>query len=430
MVGTTEWEGLLLTWLASGGVSLTDPSVADEPFATIAVRFPEPARCVGRQADGEECDEVWQASGETSTVKWRAYSAFRLTVDAAASASPTLGVSSVLPCQTWLAGRFGFVLLDPGRPDGRLVAMWQEQGDSQLSSGRRFLVRHGGPARLSWVWEWIDHPSQLAERLPGWWPSRTTLASGDQLVLDLPDAAIEAAGVLVTDRGDDARALAGRDGPHIACVHEGSGTTLLHLWWAPSLADEVVCRGEALAASDPRMASPVSAWIVSHAIENGVRAQAWLDAACDELIGGEASVFAAAVLADHALRRADPDLARAAAGVLPTGEKLAWLHVAVACRVLGCDIPVLDATDSPSLPPADGPDIAAWRKFAVLGRGLPGETGSHLATARALAETTLIPERWNFGRWSAAPLSLLVEDATRRLLAERCADDALAWLLW
>lgn len=434
MGDATEWEGLLVTWLPSGGLSLTDLSVSEQPFASIAVTFDDPWTRGTRCADDEECDEQWATSGVVATVNWRVYSAFRFTVDLPESpaAGPVLEVESTSPCQSWLAGSHGFVLLDPGRPDGRLLALVQERGDGQFSSGRRFLFRQAAtrPTRLSWACEWIEHPRQLTDRIPPWWPRRTTFESGDELVLELPDAAIEAAGVQVTDRGDDARAIAGRDGPHIASVHEGSGTTLVHLWWAPPLASELARRAQTAMSFDPRLAPAHAAWIVSRASKQGT--ETWLDAACDELVGGEPSAFAAAVLADHAMRRGDDDLLQAAIDRLPTddGRELAWIHVALACQIMGRDVPSAQVTLPVAAHNHTVPPEEFWRRLTVLGRGLPGEVGTHLEIARAVALASLAPEQWDFSGWWMTPLSILVEDATRRLLAERCSDDVFAWLLW
>lgn len=474
MPALIPWCGLQVEPTEAGGIRLLDAGTGPGPFAELAVELGEGWRLLGVETDDEQTEAGWAFAGATAVVRFRFGVVFRLTVELRNTGpepvsvpAPRLAVQARWPVQSWLAGCRGFVLLDAGRDDGRLLALVQGAGDSRLSAGERWLTEvpttlrpagdPGAVVRASWTLDWADSARVLTSELPAWWPDRTALADGDELVLDLPDAAVEAAGVHILDRGEAAVALTGRPGVHLARVHEARGTTDVHLWWAQPLREELTRRTMRVLEGDPRACGIEQAWILGRALGAGLRpgdqeSGEFLEVAGEELAARSRrrTPMLAALLADQAARTGAEDLLDEAitilAGLGPVnGRHLAWLNVLLACHIFGRTPPappaVPDATSPGTLMAAaeamvlsrhdePAPPPAVWRALGVLGAGLPGDTVGQLRRANALAIAGFVPERWDFStRWPAG-LPQVAAHATRRLLAEGCPDEVFAWLLW
>lgn len=375
-----------------------------------------------------------------------------------------LEMSTDWPVRRWLAGAEGQLSLDPWRADGQLLTFTQTRGRSRLSEGHCWLtdlpVRlapAGQPAatyQVGWRVDWLRDEAMQAAALPRWWPAGTVLAGDDVVELRLPDAAIEAAGVTVLE-DDEVTVLSARPGHHLAQVHAGRGTTDVDLYWADDLVTgHLLPAAEAVLESDPRTLAPEQVFLLGRALSTGRLGggEDFLAAAVEELAArpGVVQPLGLATVADHCLRTGEPDLAGrlpelSSRTVATPGALRCWVHAGIAARVAGVEDP-LPAPRIPSglglldrrvvraetqlLSPAEVPPGLVRRVAALLGAGLPGETVDQLLRARIWAVLGLVPERWELAERWPLPLGEVRELARRRLLAERCVDEALAWLLW
>lgn len=390
-------------------------------------------------------------------------------VDLAAPAA-WLEMTTPWPARRWLAGAEGQISLDVAEPDGRLLTFTQLRGRSRLSDGLCWLTdmpMHLGPAgtphagyQVSWRADWLRDERVQAAALPTWWPERTVLRDvEDTVTLELPDAAVEAAGISILEDGD-ARVLTAKEGVHLAQVHAGRGTTDVELAWAGDLVHaHLIPAARGLLARDPRTLAPHEVFLLGRAQQRGHLGEAPADAvtqAVESLSArpGPIAPLALAAVADEVLAHGAPELVEtlpdlASRCALQPGALTCALHATLASRLSGgaptLPLPsgavpgddeqqraVAEAiihTEMLAMRAVEQMPAATVRTLALLGAGLPGHTADQLTRAVVWAVSGNLPEHWEVERWPV-PLARVREDARARLLAERCGDEVLAWLLW
>lgn len=374
------------------------------------------------------------------------------------------------PARRWLAGAEGQISLDVAHPEGDLLTFTQLRGRSRLSEDRCWLTdlpMHLGPAgtphagyQVSWRADWLRDERVQAAALPGWWPERVVLLDPQEEVrLELPDAAIEAAGIHVL-QDEQCTYLTAQEGVHIAQVHARRGTTDVELAWADDLVwGHLVPSAHALLQRDPRTLAAHEVFLLGRARSQGHLGDATptlVTEAVENLAArpGPVHPLALAAVADEVLAHGAPELVEAlpvlaARSPLQPGALACALHATLASRLAGgaetlplpsgqaagadeAERAVNEAiirTELLALRPTDRMPDLTRRLAALLGAGLPGHTVGQLARAQIWAVTGNLPEHWEVERWPL-PLPRVREDARARLLAERCGDEALAWLLW
>ncbi|MGO4956141.1 hypothetical protein ACTQ49_02520 [Luteococcus sp. Sow4_B9] len=380
-----------------------------------------------------------------------------------------LELDSVWPARTWLAGAEGQISIDAQRDDAQLLTFTQLRGRSRFSEGRRWLTDRpirltasGTPRagyQVSWRADWLRDERVQAAALPRWWPERTVMLDlQDEVRLELPDAAVEAAGIHVL-QDDETTWLTAQEGVHLAQVHAGRGTTDVELAWAGDLVtDHVRPAVEALSRRDPRKLGAAEVFLLGRAARLGQGAAVEPDhqiQAVESLVArpGALPPLALAAAADLLMHGGPvglvdelPELAERVP--LQPGAVTCLLHATLASRLVGGaeQLPMPSGTvqstpagaavaeaivrmELQALRPADVMPPQVRRVLSLLGPGLPGRTVDPLTRAIIWASSSSLPEQWEVPQWPV-PLARVREDARGRLLAEHCDVEALAWLLW
>ncbi|MEL4468799.1 MULTISPECIES: hypothetical protein [unclassified Luteococcus] len=374
------------------------------------------------------------------------------------------------PARRWLAGAEGQISLDVAHPEGKLLTFTQLRGRSRLSEDQCWLTDlpvRLGPAgtphagyQVSWRADWLPDERTQAATLPSWWPERTVLLDPqEEVTLSLPDAAIEAAGIQVL-QDEAVTYLTAHEGVHLAQVHAGRGTTDVELAWADDLVwCHLVPAAQGLAHRDPRALAAHEVFLLGRAQALGHLGEApgtLVTEAVEELAAhpGPVDPLGLAAVADEVMAHGAPELVEAlpelAARVpLQPGALTCILHATLASRLAGGEpkLPLpagqvpgraeaeravneaIIRTELLALRPVDEIPAQTRRLAALLGAGLPGNSVGQLTRALIWAATGNLPEHWEVERWPV-PLARVREDARARLLAERCGDEVLAWLLW
>ncbi|GEM_PF-6068273 len=462
-----DWSGTTVAVREDGTLDL---AVAGERAFVRALRvgFDEPWIFEGQRLLVDEVEQTWANGHVTATVRHVFDQSWSIRVqvvnlrDTEVKVSPPkLEFTSSWPARRWLAGAEGQLSFDPGRADGALLTLTQLRGRSRLSEGTCWLADlpiHLGVAgsssaqlAISWRGDWLRDEAMQAGALPGWWPD-TVLDDGDVVLLDLPDAAIEAAGMTLLE--DEAgTTLSARPGIHLAQVHSGHGTTDVEFAVAPSLTTELSARTvRILEGVDPRTCSPATGFVVLRAHGLGLagdEALAFAGTVAEECAArpGPVAPFVVGLLANLALhepRRASelPELlSRLVEG---PGAGMARVQAALALQMAGEPVAIPPGVPAvlgeveaaiyrleETLIRAQTPDPVELRRVAgLLGAGLPGVTADARTRAMVHAVLGLAAEGLDVGgRWPM-PLAQVRDMARKRLLAERGADEAIAWLLW
>ncbi|MEL4505881.1 hypothetical protein AAEX63_14185 [Luteococcus sp. H138] len=374
------------------------------------------------------------------------------------------------PARCWLAGAEGQISLDVADPEGRLLTFTQLRGRSRRSEGQCWLTDlpiHLGPAgtphagyRVSWRADWLRDERMQAAALPSWWPERIVLLDLQEVLrLDLPDAAIEAAGIHVL-QDETSTYLTAQEGVHIAQVHARRGTTDVELAWAGDLVwEHLMPVVDELRRRDPRTLAAHEVFLLGRARSLGHLGDApttLVTEAVENLAArpGPVPPLALAAVADEVLAHGAPELVEvlpdlASRTPLQPGTLTCALHATLASRLAGGqpNLPLpagevrgesmaeravneaIIRTELLALRPAEQVPTHTIRLAALLGAGLPGHTVDQLTRALIWAVTGNLPEHWEVERWPAS-LARVREDARARLLAERCDSEVLAWLLW
>jgi len=456
----------VVTPAADGRLSV---SIADRVVARLGVRFP--SRWTPEPVDVAEdgLSQRWRLDAVTAEVRHRIDHGWSLSIRLAnAEAEPVtvppceLILDAAWPALTWLAGAEGMIVLDAGLPDGRVLAFQQLRGHSRFARGRRWLapmpltLPASGVRQIAWRGEWRPNHGTLAASLPSWWPERTALREGEVLELPLPDAAVTAERLQLSDDGSSTT-LIGHPGHYLAQVHTGTGTTDLELWWSRDLDTDLRRRSVRLLSGDPRTCGGATAWTViralgADAVDGRRDASEFAESAVECLVAGsrrEPDPFAAAAIAEWALRTGDAELVGSASDSLAGSRGLAAVRAAARVRMAAV---LLGVASTPPFPTdAEDPverDLMAvelslsavatrraevpaafWRVGTLLGAGLPGVVADPLTRAKAVSVLRQAPEWLDDTSHWAVLRAELVDQAIRRLIADECDNDTFAWLL-
>lgn len=478
----TRWQGLDVAVEADGSLHLALAGNGSLVLGDVAVALDGGWQRSRTEVLVDEVEQHWllehdgavQARAVVRHVfddAWRLRVQLQNLTDVEITVPPCrLEMTAPWPVRRWLAGAEGQISIDAGREDGQLLTLTQLRGRSRLSDGHTWLTDlpvRLGPAstpsagyQVGWRGDWLRDQRVQAAALPAWWPARTVLADAEESVrLDLPDAAIEAAGVSLLE-DEQGTHLVARAGIHLVQVHAGRGTTDVELAWADDLvADHLVPCVEALSGSDPRRLEPHQALLLTRAAQHGLDVDSdCLHQAVETLAVRPGPVHPLALAAAADLAMTSPDVAEhlpemATRMPLQPGALTVALHAMTASRLAGGDatlplpsgvpLPVagLDETVARAVVEAEVACLRAGgaagpapmprtveRVMALLGAGLPGQTVGPQARALLLAVAARLPEQWEAPRWPVT-VPELRELARHRLLAERCDELSLAWLL-
>ena len=508
-----DWQGFEVRLEPDGSLALK--TNGHTVLSGFTVQLPPPWEQVLVECEGDEIEQLWKLGSARALVRqvFDATWTIRVNLENTSQTAPieVPGVrwqfDAAWPAAEWLAGNRAVIVVELKPPDlcqgsvgvtgPQLLALVQKRGEARLIGGERWLtpprLRLGvrgevtGRYLVSWHSEVVQERLELAGLMPVWWPTSTALQKGDELILDLPDAALTSESI-ETERftGDHGLVLLGEPGEHLVAVHEASGTTDLELAWAEDTDVELGRRARLiLDRVDPRQSTSVQAWLVDRAaarlVLGGREAEEFLDDFLDRAAGDcmAADPFAVGLLAHWASLRADQELTRAAvrlAGELAPqpGARLAWLGVLPLAVGLFNDPSVGGVPDGfpsgwPSLPPEPGvapfvqaPDkrvdlalqrcerflveqlvhaarngstvtqsmpFEVERLAALLGPVLPKLACDPVTAAQLWQLLSMVPEGWRVGGWPRS-LGQIRDEAQRRLIASSCPDLALAWLVW
>lgn len=441
------------------------------PFASgLRVQFAGDWRRSGGERLVDELEERWQLGQVEAIVRhvfgesplWSLRVQLVNRGDQPASVPACwLAVDAAWPPRAWLAGAEGQLSLDPAAPGIGLATLTQLRGRCRLSDGRYWLtdlpVRlapagdSGSQYQVAWRLDVLADERVQAAALPTWWPATTSLQTGDVVALDLPDAAIEGAGLQLLE-DEQGTTISGQCGVHIAQVHTGRGTTDLELAFADPLPQVLGQAAEEVVSSvDPRVADAAECFLVARLASTTTGAPEWLATAVDELLHRTSPLepLALAAIAEAALER--PELAVRLPDALARtreapGVGLARLRSLMALQLSDQPTHVPSGVASESTPleaelmrlehqlitgavrTADHLDPAQWRLLGLLGAGLPGHTADPVSRAQLVAITSLAPEGIDLAARWPIPLADARERCLRRLVAERHGPDVLAWL--
>ncbi|WP_394276011.1 hypothetical protein [Luteococcus sp.] len=478
----TRWQGLDVTVEEDGSLQVALAETGEVVLDDVAVGFDGGWQRARTEVLVDEVEQHWLLEHEGAVQAravvrhvfddaWRVRVQLQNLTDVEIAVPPCrLDMSAAWPMRRWLAGAEGQISIDAGREDGQLLTLTQLRGRSRLSEGHSWLTDlpvRLGPAvtpsagyQVGWRGDWLRDQRVQAAALPSWWPARTVLADAQESVrLDLPDAAIEAAGVSLLE-DEQGTHLVARPGIHLVQVHAGRGTTDVELAWADDLvADHLAPSVESLVGTDPRVLEPHQAVLLTRAVQHGLDVDPeHLAQAIETLATRPGTVHPLALAAAADLAMTSPDAAdhlpeMASRMALQPGALTVALHAMTASRLVGgpatlqlpsgVPLPVagLDETVARAVVEAEvacfraGTDSPAGpvprpveRVMALLGAGLPGHTVGPQARALLLAVASRLPEQWEAPRWPVT-VPELRELARHRLLAERCDDVSLAWLL-
>lgn len=477
-----RWQGLEMQVADDGSLQhIRLEGHGQDAIGELAVRFAPGWRQTGTELLLDEVEQRFACDGAHAVVRQVLDDTWTLRVQVANDTGAELSVppawlhlTPAWPARRWLAGAEGSISVDPLADDERLLTFTQLRGRSRLSEDCAWLTdlpirlapkgQPGSAYQVSWRVDWLRDERIQAAALPTWWPERTVLASDDMVELHLPDAAIEAAGIGILE-DEESTVLTAHPGVHLAQVHAGRGTTDVELAWVPVESEVLGRAAERLLSSDPRTLGAAQVFLLGRALAgeaSGAEAGLVLREAVEELAARPGAVLplGLAAVADLALRTAEPDLLDALGSMVGRlapvpGATLALLHANLALQLAGERPVVPPQVGLEPLPAGRGPDAAVAeairrtellvlrpseampeqtrRLAALLGAGLPGHTVDQRTRALVWAVTGALQEHWldeeTTQRW---PVSLgLARDLARgRLLAERCDDEALAWLQW
>ena len=371
---------------------------------------------------------------------------------------PAFGVVSAWPTLSWDGQEQGWLVFD--RSDDilagelvmgsmELIEKTDELTMIRLSSESQLALEAEGARRslqVVWRFEPRRSGSELAAKLPRWWPEKTTLSLGEEVEIELPDGSIT--GDRVVQSEDGFVLVADSVGARSALVHQGRLTTRLDWHGAPSVA-EVLRRRAAQLIREVENPDSIQQFLVLKAIANQLipldgEVRAWL------ALGGQGitDVFAPANFTLRAQISGDDALlvqALELASGLPQdfGANLVWVGAALQCQLRG--LPLLPPP-SGSIPDGFAGELVRAEKAVLsstsdpgaladlrttlnlLGAGLPVSTVSVKSLARIVCLARHLPEgiesklgeAWN---WGAA-----IQSAEGRLLASGVDDETLAWL--
>lgn len=474
------WDGLQAHLDGNGQLDLVVASGAAPLLSGLDVVFDEPWTRVAATVTGNEFEQHWALDSVVAVVRQRFDDTWSLNVEVRNQATQPVQVpgcrlvfSSAWPVHEWFAGAHcAWVVEVPDSPAARvpaqLLALVQIRGEARADDAGRWLCGPRlvlGPAgtvaashQVSWRSRWCAEPDELVGVLPPWWPVNTALAAGDEVILDLPDAALSSSTVALDHvRGEDRVVLAAEPGVHLVAVHEGRGTTDLLLAWAEPTEVALARRaGELLETQDARRVGLQQAWLVDRALARQLIAQddahSFLMEFCDRCEQQPASPQLAALLTHQASRTGDPGLTAAAltaAGALApqVGAWSAWLSGLTYAQTVGESAPRPPTGRLPSDPvqralahvelelveaqvTGADPSALVQRVARLLGPGLPGLVASERVSAQVWHLTGQLPQRWDLDRRWPVPLGARRDEVERMLIAAGCDDEALGWLVW
>ncbi len=490
-----HWDGLVASVAPHGGLDLVVADGGASLLHGLEVVFDEPWVRGPATVTADELEQRWGLGSVTAVVRQRFDANWTLRVDVRNHASAPVQVPgcrllfhSSWPVHEWFAGARAALLFEtpgePGTPDltatgesdsttgqgvpAQQLALVQVRGEARLDAAGRWLcgpVLLLGPAdspaashSASWRSRWCASPTDLAGTLPSWWPGSTALTAGDDVALNLPDAALSSSTVAL-DRVSAAGAvlMAAAPGVHLVAVHESRGTTDLELAWAVPTEVELARRASRILDSqDARRARWQQAWLVDRASARRLVSQddatSYLLEFCDRHATLPPSPQLAALLIHQASRTGDRGQTAAALAAvdslpLQVGVWTGWLAGLACAQASGFRAPGPPAGRLPSDPVQSAlaqvelesveaqvsgalPSALVHRVARLLGPSLPGLVASALVSAQVWHLTGLLPEQWELDQGWPVTLGARRDEVERQLVAATCDDETLGWLVW
>jgi hypothetical protein len=480
MPGEIEWQGLRVNAHPSGLLGVCSAATGRPLIRYLGLRLTD--NTVADQSDGphradpavwQVSDVQWEEDGVTQV--WSCpHNGDRVVVQHLFGESWTVRVvPHVGPGRAPLA-RWTFDTPWPvlGWAGGNLacaVFQWAPQPAAVEPTGEAVLMSRlvrgwydgsGFPmvGVQAWQLDWVPDLHQVAHRMPHWLPPRLDLDSGEELVLQLPDAAVMGVDVAVgTQTGQTT--LSAASGVHRVEIRSAGGTVVLQPSWSIGAEHWLAVRAVELSGADPLQLTTTQGFLLELALTSGVLPATQdnlgiLEDVAESVDDKSADVFDVPFLILHGLRTGDSrwllQAANRLAGVNGVGAFHAWEQLMLSARYFGSDLlhgirpPEIwrhvsqDETDEHNLEAAIAdlerrlrPSEAGFIRFMsrLLGGGMPLDGLPDLRVAQ-LCELLERVVEWPELAVQHAQLGQWIADRRRRLLASQPADDVLAWLLW
>ncbi len=423
-------------------------------IASLGIRWREPWRAESPRVDLDEVIQEVRAPGGRAVVRHVFGGVWHLTIECWIERDAELPAPALVaregPASRGLPWMLGAGIL--GRliiwcADDQALALTQTDGQARPDNGAdgpvlrcwREKVIHGPAHLLSrWRCEPPDSVAAVRAHLPAWLPETTSAQAGEEIVVELPDAAVVQDGtVFAMSAGDHASHVVIGEGSGFIEVETARGPVVLDTWGSRGISAEVTRRAGRALRADPRRCSGEQLWLAVH--DPAAAAGDAVHAAAEEVLAREARS-----------RRPDPwGVAAAAlllAGDLDTTDILeiagrwhavampgAWLAAGWLRQILGIGVAdpatgnhPLDTLERAVVTgdPRGVEDAVGWA-VRSLGSGLPGTPGALGSVARAAGLLDLTPPQWRGPFADVVPE--LVTSWQHRILTGR--DEEIVWLL-
>ena len=373
--------------------------------------------------------------------------------------TPTFSVVSPCTTQCWDGREQGWLVFDRAgdivvgelvKGSMELIDQTDERTSVRLSANPQInldATGSGGSLQAVWRFDTVKRLSDLAAKLPPWWPARTVLQAGEECEISLPDGSIEGEDVSQVEDGFVLESAV--TGARSALVHHGRSTIKLD-WYVTESLDTALTRRANELINDVTEPDTVQQFLVLKAITRQLiplseDAEAWLQ---KPTMTENGTVFGVANLTMRGqLFRDDEALLKAqrlaTTPPMTFGAVFAWIGTFLAAQLRGL----------PLEPPPLGSPIGgaprrlveaeqAWLRYSVdpmrlgdlrwmvhlMGGDLPLRSLSAKSLAQAVSLARHLPENleahWDWAR----DLGSIRQAAEGKLLAANPDDETLAWL--